>query len=268
MQTALWNVKRPRTLYSVDGDELGYFVNEKYLAEVTLQQEPTDSFSFEYSLAYRRQRIIDAHAASWTDPQTNVTITQNQWHNAWIVRAGVQYGRINYDSYLEDGAYTRLFLDANLNIASTNSHWRQLRWENKQAWTLPWRGNFVSNFKLVGIDTDTYQDVYYFGGFQHVRGYFDGQWRGDRYWQLNLEYRVPSYHSRWAVLQHNFFIDAGQASYKESFVRKTENIVSSAGIGARFISPKISRFVGRMDIILLSSAKAQRIVSIGVQQFF
>ena len=107
------------------------------------------------------------------------------------------------------------------------------------------------------------------GGFENVRGYFDGQLRGKQYWQSNLEFRGILLERNWYYLQGVVFGDAAQLiDATDPVESNTDDIFSSVGVGLRIGSPKIYRFIARLDVALATSHPATSRISFGVQQFF
>jgi len=122
---------------------------------------------------------------------------------------------------------------------------------------------------LGSTNSKEIQNLYYIGGFENVRGYLDGQLRGQQFWQANAELRIPTFKWPWLVLQANLFVDMAQVdnSLDSAGVGRSDVFISS-GFGVRLISPKIYRFIGRFDLALATSHPATSRFSFGVQQFF
>jgi len=140
--------------------------------------------------------------------------------------------------------------------------------KNSFFWRTPHKANIGLRFNVGAIETSSIQNYFYIGGFENIRGFFDGQFRSKAYWQLNAEYRIPSFRHKWLVIQHIFFIDAIKTSNNVEALANLNNTIYSAGTGIRIISPAIYGFNGRMDIALMSSQKTQSYISFGAQQFF
>lgn len=126
--------------------------------------------------------------------------------------------------------------------------------------TLAWRG------MLGATSAVSAQYQYDFGGLSEIRGFADGRFTGSKYWLSNLEYRVPFYSSRDLVLQQVTFFDAIGISDREVDLATASG--ASAGVGVRFIAPRIYRFVARFDYAHAMVRRSPLPVSFGVQQFF
>lgn len=181
----------------------------------------------------------------------------------------LRLGRLNFDNYLIEGFQTDIeFKTAQEGLLTDQS---ESRWtiQSRNFWKLPHLQNIGLNLKIGQTDTTLLQNEFFVGGLSEVRGFEDGQFRGNAFWQANAEYRVPSWTSPNFVLQHVFFYDVGNAGEKFSeLFDETEESFHSLGTGVRLISPKVFRFNLRMDIAKTFGREGDSAFSIGLQQFF
>jgi|TARA_Y100000768_G_C23871999_1_gene630895 outer membrane protein assembly factor BamA len=129
--------------------------------------------------------------------------------------------------------------------------------------------NFAFQFLVSGNNLKNSQYLNYIGGLSEVRGYRDGQFYDQTFYQSNIEHRFDLYHHSWGVIQAVVFTD--QAKEAQTLAKITESkdeILLSSGIGLRFISPKIFRFVGRLDYAQTHTRFVDQNISFGIQQFF
>ncbi|HFE39323.1 MAG TPA: hypothetical protein ENK06_13065, partial [Gammaproteobacteria bacterium] len=189
-------------------------------------------------------------------------------HTAIFNAVFVELGKLNYENYLIEGTFSKFSIKHSNRSFSSDITTTQLDWFNRIFWRLPYHANLGFRMNLGWTNTENIQYLYYIGGFQNIRGYFDGQFRSKTYWQMNAEYRIPSYRSHWLVLQHIFFIDVVGVGDKIADLKQNNQRYASAGIGLRIISPRIYSFNGRIDIAPFTSGKSPSQISFGAQQFF
>lgn len=104
----------------------------------------------------------------------------------------------------------------------------------------------------------------FLGGFDGVRGTFDGMQVGPRSWQLNQEVKVNVWRTANLWLMGASFFDVGKAS--ENWT--AQNPLSSLGIGIRIASPKVYRLMLRIDHGWAIDGSKQKGFSIGLNDFF
>jgi hemolysin activation/secretion protein len=134
--------------------------------------------------------------------------------------------------------------------------------------------NFGARLTLGHTSARSLQHYYFLGGLRGVRGFPDSRFRGRKFWQANVEYRIPGLDFYWdgkrvALLQHNFFIDSGRAKDKFNDLFNLDNKTAhSVGTGVRFILPGVHRFIGRLDFAYALQPDSEFGISFGAQQFF
>ncbi len=114
-----------------------------------------------------------------------------------------------------------------------------------------------------------FQHKFYLGGLDSLRGFFDGQFRGEHMWVANIECRSTLVEkSKW-VIQHNLFADLGKTWDAEVFgLDGFSSPIISYGTGFRLILPRIYRAVLRIDVARTEEPIKSFGVNFGVQQFF
>jgi outer membrane protein insertion porin family len=264
----LWKTKRVRQLYASNSESQGHYVLDTKKINLIIKKELTPEFQVGVEVELNKNNIIDQETNSLTDNKTISQLNNNQEHTAIFNTAFVELGKLDYDNYLVEGKFSKFSVKhANQSLGSDISA-TQIDWFNRIFWRLPYKANAGLRFNFGWTNTKEIQYLYYIGGFNNVRGYLDGQFRSNTYWQANVEYRIPSYRSHWLVLQHIFFIDAaGTGSHLED-LKQNKMQYSSAGIGLRIISPRIYRFNGRIDFALFTSGESPSYISFGSQQYF
>lgn len=181
----------------------------------------------------------------------------------------LRLGRLNYNNYLVDGFQSDItFRTAQESLLSDSSE-TQITVQNRWFFELPHQQNVGLNFHLGSTDSRLLQNQFYVGGLSEVRGFTDGQFTGNNFWQANAEYRVPSYRSFLLVLQHVLFYDIGNTSNSlDRLFSNDETPFQSIGTGVRFISPKVFRFNLRIDVAKSFGRVGDESIALGLQQFF
>lgn len=264
----LHNTQVPVRLYNRDGEKTGSFVlkAEKFnlLYEVEISRLLRLGLLAEYSddMVHSIERFLSE------DNYTFQKLSTNRHTKTLLNTFTITLGKLHYDIDIIKGKNSELLLSHSSTDLLSDFNFNKIKWINQAYWQLPWRSYIATNFTLAATDTGLIQQYYYVGGFQHIRGYFDGQYRNRSYWQVNAEYRIPSYRSKWIILQHVFFIDAINSANRINELNHFNNNVYSAGFGIRLISPRIYSFNGRLDIALYTSGISQTSISLGTQHFF
>jgi len=264
----LWGTTRPRTLYTKDGDIQGEYILRQKKLNIIFKKEIEEWLEVGLTLELRQSKILDATKTEHIDNSTSILLNKKSQTNETGSTISVHLGKFNYDNYLVNGKKTSLYFKYAGSETGSDNHIKKLEWHNTIFWRLPHKANIGLRFNTAAIETNNIQNYYFIGGFENIRGYFDGQFRNKAYWQVNAEYRIPSFQHNWLVIQHIFFADAVNTSNKLDELKDLDSTIYSAGTGIRIISPKIYSFNGRLDIALLSSQKAQSFISFGAQQFF
>jgi len=268
LQLVAGKTLRPRNLLTRDAEKEGDYILSRNEVGFSIIKEFKSWLSAGVGFELENDRIINTNYEASLDQPIKNQLNNSHTSNNKFTSIFLNVGKLNYDNYLIEGKRSSLTVKHGGKYTRSDTNLTMFRWENKAFWRLPHFGNAALRFTLAQTDAEAVQHLFYVGGFEHVRGYLDGQLRSKAYWQINSEYRIPSYRSNWLVLQHIFFFDAVQVADKISQLKDESSIYYSAGIGIRVISPKIYSFNGRLDIALLTKGESQNLISFGAQQFF
>lgn len=265
----LWSVKRPRDLYLPNGTKQGHYVLDQEKFNGFLEWELSQTLVFGFGVEADKDRYLSIETSELLDKKTTDKLI-NHDETSWVfVRAFLRLGRLNYNNFLIEGRQSEITVTQSVAALGSDESFYRLEWDNRVFWQLPWESNLGVRFRLGETNSTQLQYLYYIGGFESIRGYEDGQFRGNRFWQANVEYRLPSYKWPWLVLQHNVFLDIAQVTdFDDLLGDEADDINYSWGIGLRLISPKIYRFIGRFDFVVDGSKTIGNSFSFGVQQFF
>lgn len=129
--------------------------------------------------------------------------------------------------------------------------------------------NIAAQARLGTKTGRDFQHKHYLGGLDSVRGFLDGQLRGDQFWHVNLEARPTLLERPSAVLQGNLFTDWAKTWDARAFgAEGFHDPVTSVGVGARLILPRVYRAVLRTDFAWTLRPIRRFGFSLGLQQFF
>ncbi len=268
LQLVAGKTLRPRYLLTRDAEKEGDYILSRNEVRFNLIKEFKPWISAGVGFELESDQIINANYETILDQPIKNQLNNTRTSDNKYTSLFLSFGKLDYDNYLIAGKRSSLTVKYGGKYTKSDTSLKMFRWENKAYWRLPYFGNAALKLTLAQTDVEAIQHLFYVGGFKHVRGYLDGQLRSKAYWQLNSEYRIPSYRSNWLVLQHIFFLDAVQVADKISQLKDESSIYYSAGIGIRIISPKIYSFNGRLDVALLTKGASKNFISFGTQQFF
>jgi len=265
----IWSVKRPMDLYTADGTEQGSFVLNRRRANFFLDRALFDGLTLGLGIEFNQDSLQEPKLSNGLSSDTITQLQDGGTSNAVLARTFLRIGHIDYDNYLQSGAVSELTLaQATTGLGSDDTFYR-VEWDSQAFWRPSHEANIAARLRLGVTNSNRLQHLFYVGGFEHVRGFLDGQLRGESYWQANLEYRMPGVKWPWVVLQSNVFFDAAQVNSESPDAgADSDDIFYSTGVGVRIILPKIYRFIGRFDFAVDTSHPATSRFSFGVQQFF
>jgi len=269
ISTSYISTKKPRRLYLDSGVKTGSYVLARNLFRLSLEKKYESGLSSGAAIELYEDKFLAPESTSLLDNRTFFQITDSSKKKTNLYRLKIKYGRTDYDNFLFSGGESSLIFKHTMFTEDSAEKFYSVDFRNLYYKHLPHMGNLALQARAGITNTQQLQHQFSAGGFQHVRGYFDGQFRGRAYWQLNVEYRIPSYRHKLAILQHNFFVDVTEMknNYSEISFDK-ESLKFSAGLGLRFIIPWIYRSVGRIDYAVLRGSSQSSRIALGVRQFF
>ncbi|MEO1270031.1 MAG: BamA/TamA family outer membrane protein, partial [Myxococcota bacterium] len=178
-------------------------------------------------------------------------------------------GRLDRDNYLFQGVQMTNRLKRASTFIGSELDMNFIHSETLAYLRLPWQSNLAARLTVGHNNTDADQHLFFIGGLDYMRGYFDGQLRGHNFWQTNVEYRIPSIDTSWVVLQHVAFTDVGDVSERFGALTTFERAPrTSIGTGLRLMSPRIYRLTVRLDYAVTLDTQTPQALSFGAAQFF
>jgi len=257
---------RVDTIYDLEGNlAKGYSLSRRYFKS-SLEKEwrrwlktgayvsfSDDAFSYS-RIGETRRAAQDARGGL---PPAMQTLT---------LGASTSFGRMNRDSYLREGTLLTLRLNQSFHFGFERERSNRLEASLLKFWTLPRRSNVGVRAILGFSDVEAEHLQFSAGGLSGLRGTVNSRYRGENYWLINAEYRIPSIDHRWLVLQHVAFVDAvGVTPYPDQVFGTT---AVTTGIGVRILSPKIYGLIIRVDYALPVGGADGPGLSFGAGQVF
>lgn len=265
----IWSINRVRRLFTENGEENGAFTLKRNRINSFIEKRWKEDF---YSLGVQVDQHLDRVFERGLSDEQKKKNTENSFSpdeendSTWWSLYGF-IGRLNYVNYLVDGNQ----LSFKASHIQSNENYYQL--SLKYSFYHQFKDQFNSNFAFQllasqsNINLRQYQN--YVGGLSEVRAYEDGQFFGKSFVQANVEQRFDVFQSESFVTQGAVFVDAAGVGKTVSEASKISgNTLLSSGVGLRFISPKIFRFVARLDYAQSFSRYQNKGISFGIQQFF
>lgn len=224
-----------------------------YLNALFFYQLDNDRFSTEFTTT-EVQNIV---SVGGLPPETNVHFLGTTWN----------YGRVRVRDHLWDGSqfigtfrYGLLeqdFVDDFFQLEAKWSYYKTIKSTG---------ATFAQRLLLGATNTDVLQYWYYLGGLDRVRGFVDNRFSGRYFWLSNTEWRQPVFQNKYAVIQGVGFVDV--VGTAEKFSRISDLTGASAGLGVRFIFPKVYRLILRADYAQPLRRDDDNRFSFGIQHFF
>ncbi len=271
----LWNFRLNQPVYNESNDLSGIFNNSKNRIHIfSKKQLLSGLFKKGLFAGAGIDYVVDEFDDTGltekqisTNLENNFQIPNNAKQN--FIEFNLQVGELDYDRYLVKGFQANLDTRTTSRQLFSDDNSTEILLKSTYFAQLKHQQNIGINVVLGHTTSKLLQNQFYLGGLQEVRGYVDRRFKGSDYWKSNIEYRIPSYRSRWFVLQHVAFTDFGQISDSFQNLFSSESTkFASAGTGLRFISPKIYRFNARLDFARTFGSENGFDVSFGLQQFF
>lgn len=186
-----------------------------------------------------------------------------------IASLGLTLGRLNTKDFLSYGIRHKFLIEESNTIWGSELPFHRYFWESVYYTLLPLESNFGVRVTAAHSTAKAIQHTYFIGGLENVRGYLDGRFQDQSFWQTNLEYRIPSIHTPWLVVQHTAFFDiAGVSNRPAGFFESNHKPFASAGLGLRFLCPKIYQMMFRLDYGFAFDSRGSQGIAFGGSQFF
>lgn len=268
----IWSINRVRFFFDpIDSEDDGAFTLKRNRINSFLEYRwDNDFYLLGAQYDYQADEISDFGLNDELIDQNNakgfLPDAQNisRFHSLYF-----SVGRINYINYLVEGlqAYLRSSIVTVTQEDEKNLNETEFRLNYYSLFKKHF--NFAWQFQLNSNNFENIQNLNYLGGFQEVRGYQDGQYFDNVTWRNNIEQRFDVFENKYGVIQAAVFTDQAKEGVDiDDLTNRDEEILLSSGVGVRLISPKIYRFVARIDYAQTHTRSIQRGISFGIQQFF
>lgn len=267
--TEFSRIVRVRELLTFRGQKQGAFELDRTLFAAVLEKEISPLVALGVGVEIDADKFVTGHLTS-SQREINAQSGFGKPRNAVTnkLRLITRLGGLNSENYLLEGVSAEGTVD--LGSSLWGSAINMVRYTQNFLGFVRLRKdiNLGSRLGFGIVNTSVLQHQFYLGGFDHLRGFLDGQFRGRTYWQGNVEARLPSLRTSVLILQHALFFDAGQAADTLSQLRPGDSTATSVGTGVRIVSPHIYRLTYRFDYAVTLTPVHTRGFSFGMQQFF
>ena len=265
LSATLAQTNRINVFYADDGTLEGGHMRLRRSAAISLSREWSKLFTTGANIAY----VDDRYSLRLlTDELRDLEAARGLPEAAHYLSLGLSaaVGRINADSYLRRGLQLAGSVATAQEPVASNLSYLDTAVQLRAFEVLPWKINvgFRTGLGTTSMDRPEYQ--FFVGGFNLLRGFLHRRFRGSHYWYANGELRVPSLDTRWLALQHVAFVDAAAAGEGFDVLGEVDGV--SAGLGLRFMSPKIFSLLGRIDYAWPIYGDGTSALSFGAGQFF
>lgn len=113
---------------------------------------------------------------------------------------------------------------------------------------------------------DGFEQLYFLGGLDSIRGLPDSYLAGRKALYGNLELSKVFSKNSYLWTQGVVFMDAGSAG--SSYTKVLKDVVTTFGVGLRLSVPRVSRLMFRLDYAWLAEDLGTNGISLGVNRFF
>jgi outer membrane protein insertion porin family len=175
-------------------------------------------------------------------------------------------GRVHYDDYVYTGsrldaaAYETIPLDADTSAFA--------RWEAqlRRFWVPAPRHNVALRAVAGGTGSLRFEDAFFMGGLDEVRGYPDQRFHGRYAVYADMEYRYPAVDNRWVLVQAVALSDGG-AVWDGAAAGRRPQAAWAAGAGLHALVKPVQRLVVRLDLVRSLAPFPRNEFSLGFKEF-
>lgn len=258
-------------LLSLAGEEQAYFDNEERRFNMRLLREWTSGVRYGAGLSIHTNDFVIDNSTPERAQRNAAFLANRSLRSGRTVslQPRAVFGRVDRNEFHVQGSEWTLHAElAHAAIGSEFDFARaELRWLGAWLPTRDW--NVAAQAQLGTKSGHEVQHKFYIGGLDTLRGFLDGQFRGDHFWLVNAELRPTLWRSPLAVLQGNIFMDLAKTWDEQSFSSAGfEQPFVSGGAGLRVILPRVYRAVLRFDVARTYAPVKQTGIALGLQQFF
>lgn len=262
-----WNINRLRTKYETNEDEpvkKTGFLQEREKVFVGLSYDLSFFWNVFLFYEYNHDTFSDKFISDDVKPLLVATGLPDS-SEVHFTGLRLKYGQTRIDRHLIDGALMQWDYKQGFSSFGGPDFWQS---DLTALWykTL-FRDSTVAQRLMAGFTTtEILQYWYYLGGLDRIRGFTDNRFAGRYFWLSNSEFRQPVFRKPWLVTQAVAFTDLVSTAEQARGLGKLT--AASAGVGLRFVLPKIYRSVLRVDYARPIRKSDDMNISFGVQQFF
>lgn len=171
--------------------------------------------------------------------------------HAIIPNLSLLFSTININTYIADGWATKVSLSRS--IVKELRDYFSLGFQAQYYKALPFNSNICINGYIKGINSSRKTALYYIGHLNGIRGFWNSEFKGKAFAQINSEIRISQIKVRLFkrfdfIAQPTLFWDLLSIGERPSTFFDTNQTVTSIGTGIRVVSPSFSGFMLNADI--------------------
>ncbi len=258
-------------LLTPDGEEEAFFDNKQTQLTTFIEKRYSENFTARFAVNYYDNEFTqDNSSQEKTSKNVQFNLMQTLNDGTTIsAEPSVVFGRINTDRFYVEGTELALSVEISDKVLGSDFNFVKGLLHLTSAYRPGKKVNIATQLKLGTKTGEEFQHKFYLGGLDSIRGFFDGQFRGEHMWVANIECRTTlAERAKW-VIQHNLFADLGKTWDGENFgFEGFSSPFVSFGTGVRLILPRIYRAVLRIDVSRTQEPIKGFGYNFGVQQFF
>lgn len=266
----VWSIARNQDLHDQTGALAGAYTLNRQRLNLFAEKEINPYHILGVALEWDDDRLHEQDLSVWWQEINDAcAFNLSDHYQTLTAKVSYQLGRLNYQDYLVSGLSSQWSMGITGALLNERAQRIKVTWHGRWFWRVGETQNIGLNAKWGATNARILEQQFLLGGLQDIRGYANNQFIGRWFWQANLEYRISSLASDWLVVQHVVFLDAVKTAVQgRALLGSSPGPFYSTGLGIRLISPRIYRFVLRVDLAQTIGPIDRLGVAFGVQQFF
>jgi outer membrane protein insertion porin family len=258
-------------LLTLEGEEEAFFDNNQSQWTIFIERRVKENLLAGLALNYYTNKFTPDNSTADKTTRNTQFNTKQELHDGTTIsaRPRLVLGRINADRFYVKGTKLSFSVEVAENAIGSDFSFIKGLIHLTSAFRPREKINIATQFKLGSKSGEEFQHKFYLGGLDSIRGFFDGQFRGEHMWVANIEFRSTLVEKTKWVVQHNVFADLGKTWDDDSFgLDGFSSPFVSFGMGFRIILPRIYRAVLRIDGARTQEPSEGFGFNFGLQQFF
>ncbi len=176
-------------LLTHEGEEEAFFDNDQSQWTMFIERRVNGNFLAGLALNYYTNTFTPDNSTADKTTRNTQFNTKQELHDGTTISAGpsVVLGQINTERFYVKGTTLAFHAEIAENLLGSDFSFVKGLIHLTSAFH-PWeRVNIATQFKLGSKTGNEFQHKFYLGGLESLRGFFDGQFRGEHMWVANIE---------------------------------------------------------------------------------